>query len=94
MGFVYVKEPTSRTKRPARGRGRGTGKSAKRGKKSETSIVHDMLLNNNDDDDDDDDDRPNKLKTVQRRVSQVLSSAWAALCIENNIKLNRIGTGW
>lgn len=96
MGFLYVKEPetTRRSKRPARGRGRGTGKSVKRGKKSETPIVHDMFMNNNDDDDDDDDDRPNRLKTVQPRVSQVLSNTLAALFIENNIKLNRIGTGW
>ncbi|XP_073100458.1 double-strand break repair protein MRE11 isoform X2 [Elaeis guineensis] len=51
-----------------RGRGRGSTSSAKRGRKSDVSSIHSMLMNR--DDDDDDDDMPNRLKKAQPRVTR------------------------
>ncbi|XP_072954347.1 double-strand break repair protein MRE11 [Typha angustifolia] len=58
-----------RRKRPApRGRGRGSASSSKRGKKSDLSSIHSMLMNN--DDDDDDDDISNRLRKAQPRMTR------------------------
>lgn len=53
-----------------RGRGRGST-SAKRGRKSDVSSIHSMLVNkDNDDDDDDDDDMTKRLRKAQPRVTR------------------------
>lgn len=72
--FPHLQEPeeslqSKGRKRPARGRGRGSQAPAKRGKKSDNSLIHSMFMNK--DDDDDDDDTSNRLKNTQPRVSEV-----------------------
>nr|XP_010906375.1 double-strand break repair protein MRE11 isoform X3 [Elaeis guineensis] len=51
-----------------RGRGRGSASSAKRGRKSDVSSIHTLLMNK--DDDDDDDDMSNRLKKAKPRVTR------------------------
>ncbi|XP_020109480.1 double-strand break repair protein MRE11 isoform X1 [Ananas comosus] len=52
-----------------RGRGRGSASSAKRGRKSDLSSIHSMLMNTKDDDDDDD-EMSDKSKKAQPRVTR------------------------
>ncbi|XP_073114089.1 double-strand break repair protein MRE11 isoform X3 [Elaeis guineensis] len=51
-----------------RGKGRGSASSAKRGRKSDVSSIHTLLMNK--DDDDDDDDMSNRLKKAKPRVTR------------------------
>ncbi|MED6136860.1 meiotic recombination [Stylosanthes scabra] len=53
-----------------RGRGRGSTQSSKRGRKSDNSTIHRMLMNNDDDDDDDDDDARKRINKSQPRVTK------------------------
>lgn len=52
------------------GRGRGSKQSSKRGRKSDNSTVHRMLMSKDDDDDDDDDNMAKKLNKSQPRVTR------------------------
>lgn len=60
----------ARKRAAPRGRGRGATQSSKRGRKSENSSIHRMLMNNDDDDDDDDDNPQKRLNTSQPRVTR------------------------
>ena len=50
-----------------RGRGRGSSQTSKRGRKSENSALHRMLMSK-DDDDEEEDDVPKRLNKSQPRV--------------------------
>lgn len=52
----------------SKGRGRGSNQASKRGRKSDNSSIHRMLMNNDDDDDDDDDNVRKRLNKSQPRV--------------------------
>jgi len=59
------KLPPGRKRAAPRGRGRGSTQSSKRGRKSDNSSIHRMLMN---DDDDDDEDIMKRLNKSQPRV--------------------------
>ncbi|KAF1866955.1 hypothetical protein Lal_00018341 [Lupinus albus] len=56
-----------RKRAASKGRGRGSTHASKRGRKSENSSIHRMLMNNDDDDDDDDDNVRKRLNKPQPR---------------------------
>ncbi|KAG9452767.1 hypothetical protein H6P81_005671 [Aristolochia fimbriata] len=58
-------------KRVARGRGRGSSTPSKRGRKAETSIMHNIFSHkDNDDDDEEDDSMSSRLKKTKPRVAR------------------------
>lgn len=64
------KETRGQKRAASKGRGRGSNQASKRGRMSDNSSVHRMLMNNDDDDDDDDDDDNvrKRMKKSQPRV--------------------------
>ncbi|ESW21624.1 hypothetical protein PHAVU_005G085700 [Phaseolus vulgaris] len=64
------KIPPGRNRAASRGRGRGSTQSSKRGRKSDNSSIHRMIMNNDDDDDDDNDDIRRRLNNSQPRVTK------------------------